>query len=115
MGSECCFGPCGCIRSDGQGHGCLQCLCLSDQPICSKQVVLDCEPIGCAGGSEGVLRVQGCGEGCAAVYRAMSYFKLLMFGHGRVVHGRAVPNYSRLSSGMHCTVESHIGKSYRQK
>merc|ERR1712207_27925 len=41
--------------------------------------------------------------------------KLLMFGHGRVVHGRAVRTCSKLSSGMHCTVESHTGKSCGQE
>merc|ERR1719270_1412663 len=57
-------------------------------------------------------------EGCAVVHRARSSSELLMLGHGRVVHGRAVRAvriYSKLSSGMHCTVESHAGKSCGQE
>merc|ERR1712008_622618 len=69
MGSECGFGPCGCICSDFQGHGRLQCLCLGGRPKSSEQVVFDSECSGCKCGSEGVLRVQGCGGGCAAVNR----------------------------------------------
>merc|ERR1712129_282402 len=90
-GSECGFGPCGCICSDFQGHGRLQCLCLGGRPIHSEQVVFDSECCGCKCGSEGVLRVQGCGEGCAAVNRSRSSSELLTLGHGR-----AVRNYAKL-------------------
>merc|ERR1712129_325128 len=94
----------GCICSDFQGHGRLQCLCLGDQSICSEQVVFDSECNRCKCGSEGVLLVQGCGEGCAAVTRSRSSSELLTLGHGRTVR-----NYSKLSSGMHFPVHSQMG------
>merc|ERR1712008_18739 len=113
--------------ADFEGHGRLQCLCLGGRPKSSEQVVFDSECSGCKCGSEGVLRVQGCGEGCAAVNRSRSSSELLTLGHGRAVrnysknrsrssselltlgHGRAVRNYSKLSSGTHCPVYSQMG------
>merc|ERR1711956_164429 len=70
----------------------------------SEQVVFDSECNRCKCGSEGVLRVQGCGEGCAAVNRSRSSSELLTLGHGRTVR-----NYSKLSSGMHFPVHSQMG------
>merc|ERR1711879_220093 len=99
-GGERGFGPRGRICSDFQGHGRLQCLCRAGEASGSEPAVFDCERTGRKCGGQGVLRIQGCGEGCAAVRRARSSGVLLMLALGRTVH-----TYPTISSWIHCAVE----------